>query len=70
MNIPRFLAVSMAERAVLFNEDTRAPFTAILDLITTVIFYSKTLENDSFIWLIIFIARGKRRDIRQFCQNG
>ena len=31
------LAVSMAERAVLFNEDTRAPFTAILDLITTVI---------------------------------
>ena len=49
MNILRFLAVSMTERAVLFNEDTRAPFTAILDLITTVISYSKTLENDSFI---------------------
>lgn len=49
MNIPRFLAVSMAERAVLFNEDTRAQFTAILDLITTVISYSKSLENNSFI---------------------
>ena len=38
MNILRHfkLAVSMAERAVLLNEDTRAPFTAILDLITMV----------------------------------